>query len=116
MPLTDKEPWEIVPAASTGFVQISVAGVAVSLSASLPAGATGATINVEAAAADLGGSRVARVRMDGTAPTSAIGQILADGAQINLINQSQINNAKFISITANTQKLNVQFFYNTLTS
>jgi hypothetical protein len=116
MALTDKEPWEIVPASATGFVQISVAGTAILLSSYLPANATGATINVEAAAADLGSSRIARVRMDGTAPTSAIGQILADGAQINLINQSQINNFKIISMTASTQKINVQFFYNTLTS
>ena len=114
MPLTDKEPWEIVPAASTGFVQVSV--LASSTLGTIPQGATGATINVEAAAADIGGARVLRYRLDGTAPTTTVGAIAGDGAQINLINQSQLQNFKAISMTAETQILNVQFFYNTLTS
>lgn len=109
-----KEPWQPVLAASNGFVQQTVAGASASLT--VPAGATGATINVEADAADLGSSRVLRYRDDGGVPTSSVGALAGDGAQINLINQSQLQNFRAIRVTGNSVILNIQYFYNTLST
>lgn len=112
--LNNKEPWQVILEADSGYDQQSVGGTAAGLS--IPTGATGATINVEAAAADLGGGRILRYRLDGGDPTSSVGNVVGDGAQINLINQSQLQAFKAISATANTQILNVQFYYNTLST
>ena len=110
-----KQPWEVVLAADNGFVQVSAGAAPVGLG-TIPLSATGATIQIEADPADIGGGRIARYRMDGGNPSSTAGFLAGDGTQINLINQSQLDNFKIISLTGNAQIVNVQFFYNTLST
>lgn len=90
-----------------GFQQLSVGGSALHLTiplSSLPA--QSCTITCTNAAA---GTLAARYRMDGTAPTTAIGEVMGDLDTLEITNSTNLSAVQFISISGTTV-LNIHYY------
>lgn len=87
-----------------GFEQISVTTMK---QLNVPTNATSCRIDCENAG--VGTGDVARYRMDGTSPTSSIGNILGHLDTLDINNDSNMRRARFIA-TSGTTKLNVTYY------
>lgn len=87
-----------------GFQQLSVAGSALKLT--IPATATSCTITATNAPA---GTLACRYRLDGTAPTTLIGEIIGDLDTLEITNSTNLTAAQFISISGTTV-LNIHYY------
>lgn len=87
-----------------GFQQLAVTGTAVQLT--IPEDATSCTITCT----NSGSAAVAaRYRMDGTAPTNAIGEVLGDLDTLEIADHTNLTNLRFISVTGTTT-LNIHYY------
>lgn len=83
------------------FEQISLdATTAVALT-TIPAGCHKAIVQAE--------TNNVRLRMDGTSPTSSVGEILVASGAARELNGTEVNKAKFIAAT-NPAKINVHYY------
>lgn len=87
-----------------GFQQLSVGGTALHLT--VPGKAFSCTITATNAPA---GTLAARYRMDGTAPTTLIGEIIGDLDTLEITNNTNLNAVQFISISGTTV-LNIHYY------
>ncbi len=90
-----------------GFQQLSVSGSALHLTVPLtPDPAMSCTITCTNAPA---GTLACRYRMDGTAPTTLIGEVLGDLDTLEITNSTNLSAVQFISITGTTV-LNIHYY------
>ncbi len=87
-----------------GFQQLSVTSTALKLT--IPTNATSCTITCTNSPA---GTLACRYRMDGTAPTTLIGEVLGDLDTLEIGNNTNLNSVQFISISGTTV-LNVHYY------
>ncbi len=89
-----------------GFQQLSVGGTALHLTVpNLPVPAMSCTIT----ATQSGVAMAARYRMDGTAPTTLIGEVIGDLDTLEITNSTNLSAVQFISISGTTV-LNVHYY------